>query len=122
MRIASFVLIGVLAGIFSGLFGVGGGIVAIPLLVLALGYPQHLAQGTATFMIVPTVVVVGWRYLREGNAEPWTALFLAAGAVPFGYLAASAAQRIPQIVLRRGFALLLVAVAAQLWFTTPRRG
>lgn len=122
MRIVAYILIGMLAGLFSGLFGVGGGIIAIPLLVLTLGYPQHLAQGTATFMIVPTVMAVGWRYLREGNAEPLTALLLAVGAVPVGYLAASAAQRVPQIVLRRGFAILLVAIAAQLWFKGARRG
>lgn len=122
MRYLTFVLIGVVAGIFSGFFGVGGGIAAIPLMVLALGYPQHLAQGTATFMILPTVAAVGWRYLKAGNADLGAAAALALGAVPLGYLSATMAQRLPQIVLRRGFALLLLLVAAQLWFTSPRRG
>ncbi len=122
MRYVICVLIGVLAGIFSGLFGVGGGIIAIPLLVVACAFPQHLAQGTATFMIVPTVMTVGWRYFRAGNADPAAALALAFGSVPLGFLSATLAQRLPEVLLRRGFALLLLAVAAQLWFTAPRQG
>jgi len=114
--------IGLLAGIFSGLFGVGGGIIAIPLLVIAMGYPQHLAQGTAAFMILPTVAAVGFRYWKAGNADLLMAASLALGAVPMGYLSATWAQKLPQIVLRRGFAILLVAVAIQLWMTTPRKG
>lgn len=122
MRYAICALIGVLAGIFSGLFGVGGGIIAIPLLVLALGFPQHLAQGTAAFMILPTVAAVGWRYLKEGNADLAVALALAAGSAPIGFAAASLAQRLSQTTLRRSFAVLLVALAVQLWFGAPRRG
>lgn len=122
MRYLICIGIGVLAGIFSGLFGVGGGIIAIPLLVVALGFPQHLAQGTATFMIIPTVAAVGWRYLREGNADLTVALSLALGSVPFGFLAASFAQKLSDVILRRGFALLLLGLAAQLWFGSPRRG
>jgi len=114
--------IGMLAGLFSGLFGVGGGIIAIPLLVIAMGYPQHLAQGTAAFMILPTVAAVGLRYWKAGNAELPLAFALALGAVPIGFLSASWAQKLPQIVLRRGFALLLVAVAIQLWLGAPRKG
>lgn len=120
MRYLGYVLIGALAGIFSGLFGVGGGIIAIPLLVMACRFPQHLAQGTSAFMIVPTVLVVGFRYLRAGNADAGAALALALGAVPLGFLAATFAQRLPEVLLRRGFALLLMAIAAQLWFTPPR--
>ena len=122
MRYVTFIVIGALAGIFSGLFGVGGGIIAIPLLALGLGFPQHLAQGTAAFMILPTVAAVGLRYLRAGHADVGAALMLAIGAVPLGFLSASLAQRLSQIVLRRGFAILLVALAVQLWFFSPRKG
>lgn len=122
MRFVYGVSIGLLAGLFSGLFGVGGGIVAIPLLVITMGYPQHMAQGTAAFMILPTVAAVGFRYWRAGNADLLMSVALALGAVPMGFLAASWAQKLPQIVLRRGFALLLVAVAIQLWMSTPRKG
>lgn len=122
MQIVTLILIGLLAGIFSGMFGIGGGIVAIPLLVLVLGYPQHMAQGTAAFMILPTVAAVGLGYLKGGNADLKASLALAAGAVPLGYLASTWAQRIPQVTLRRAFAILLVAVAVQLWFGSPRRG
>jgi uncharacterized membrane protein YfcA len=115
------VLIGMAAGFFSGLFGVGGGIIAIPLLVMALGYKQHFAQGTAALMILPTVAVVGWRYWQAGNADIWLGLALAAGAVPVGYLSSAWAQKLPQIVLRRGFAVLLLAVALQMWFGSARK-
>lgn len=122
MRYLGYVAIGALAGIFSGLFGVGGGIVAIPLLIMACAFPQRLAQGTSAFMILPTVLVVGFRYLRAGSADPWVALALALGAVPCGYFAADLAQKIPETILRRGFAILLCAVAAQLWFSAPSKG
>jgi uncharacterized protein len=122
VRFGYGVLIGLLAGLFSGLFGVGGGIIAIPLLVIAMGFEQHMAQGTAAFMILPTVMAVGFRYWKGGNADLAMAAALAIGAVPMGYLSASWAQKIPQIVLRRGFSLLLVGVAIQLWLSTPRKG
>ena len=122
MRYLTYIVIGVFAGIFSGLFGVGGGIIAIPLMVLALGFPQHLAQGTAAFMIIPTVAVVGLRYFREGNADILAACTLAVGSVPLGWLAASLAQRLSQTILRRSFAVLLIALAIQLWFGSPKKG
>ena len=121
MRFLACILIGALAGVFSGLFGVGGGIIAIPLMVLALGLPQHLAQGTATLMIIPTVAAVSFRYFKGGNADPGVAFALALGSVPLGLLSAGFAQRLPEIFLRRGFAVLLVGLAAQLWFGSPRR-
>src|SRR5262245_33259251 len=122
VRYLTCIGIGVLAGIFSGLFGVGGGVIAIPLLAVALAFPQHLAQGTAAFMIIPTVAAVGLRYLREGEADVSVAAFLALGSVPFGFLAASFAQKLSDVILRRGFALLLVGLALQLWFGSPRKG
>lgn len=122
LRLLGYVAIGALAGSFSGFFGIGGGIIAIPLLVMACAFPQHLAQGTSAFMILPTVLVVGLRYFRGGNADAMAALALAIGAIPLAYLSADLAQKLPEIFLRRSFAILLVAVAAQLWFSAPSRG
>ncbi|MBI3448828.1 MAG: sulfite exporter TauE/SafE family protein [Acidobacteria bacterium] len=122
LRFLGYVVIGALAGTFSGFFGIGGGIVAIPLLVMTCAFPQKLAQGTSAFMILPTVMAVGFRYFRGGNADPVVAIALAIGAIPLAYVTADLAQNVPEIFLRRGFALLLVAVAAQLWLTAPSRG
>jgi uncharacterized membrane protein YfcA len=108
-------VIGTLAGIFSGLFGVGGGTVIVPLLILWLGYRERLATGTSLGAIVLIgllgTIAQGGLY---GNVHPLTGLLLAIPAV-LGVVAGTAIQqRIPQRAVSLLFAALLVAVAIEL--------
>lgn len=108
-------VIGTLAGIFSGLFGVGGGTVIVPLLIFWLGYGERLATGTSLGAIVLIgllgTVAQGGLY---GNVHLATGLLLAIPAV-LGVLAGTAIQqRIPQRTVSLLFAALLVAVAIEL--------
>lgn len=108
-------LIGTLAGIFSGLFGVGGGTVIVPLLILWFGYGERLATGTSLAAIILIgllgAIAQGGIY---GNVHVATGLWLSIPAV-FGVLAGTAIQqRISQRAVSLLFAILLVAVAIEL--------
>ena len=106
--------LGFAAGVLAGLFGVGGGILFVPTLTLALGLEQHHAQATSLLAILPTVLVGTWRQQRYGNVRwrPSITLGIAGivGVVAGGLLAESLGGS----VLRRLFGVLLILTASQL--------
>ena len=95
--------IGLAAGLLSGLFGVGGGTVIVPLLVLLLGFDQRLAAGTSLAAIVPTATVGVISYAVHGSVAWIPGLILAAGAVVGAQIGTWLLPRISQTVLRWGF-------------------
>jgi uncharacterized membrane protein YfcA len=111
-------LVGFLVGMVSGVVGIGGGILFIPALVWLLGMNQHKAQGTSLgALLLPVGAFAFWEYYRKGNADLRVALMLAAGFLVGGYFGAVGAQQIPELWLRRIFALTLVAVGGRMWFS-----
>ncbi|HXR61735.1 MAG TPA: sulfite exporter TauE/SafE family protein [Solirubrobacterales bacterium] len=107
--------IGTLAGIFSGLFGVGGGTIIVPLLIFWFGYGERLATGTSLAAIILIgllgAIAQGGIY---GNVHLGTGLLLAIPAVVGVVLGTAIQQRIPQRTVSYLFALLLVAIAVEL--------
>lgn len=124
-RDARFVLtcvaIGLLAGLLSGLFGVGGGTVIVPLLVLVLGFDQRLAAGTSLAAIVPTATVGVISYALHDSVAWIPALLLAAGAVAGAQLGTWLLPRLPITALRWGFVGFLVVVIVSLFVVVPSR-
>ena len=118
--IALAILLGVAAGVLSGMFGVGGGILFVPVLV-ALGLGQLEAQGTSLLAILPTVLAGTWNQRRYGNLRPRTALVLGLASIVGVELGARLATELSEATLRRLFAVLLFAAAAQLAWRTRRR-
>jgi uncharacterized membrane protein YfcA len=116
-----FALLGVAVGLFSSLFGVGGGIIMVPALVVLAGFTQHMSQGVSLAAMVPTALVGAIRYGREGNVNLWIALALCIGSIPAASFGAEVAQRLPQTTLRALFALFMVAVAARIMPTASLR-
>jgi hypothetical protein len=111
-------LIGLVVGVFSGIVGIGGGILFIPALVYLLGMSQHKAQGTSLgALLLPVGLFAFLEYYRRGNADLRVALLLAAGFLVGGYFGALGAQHIPDLWLRRIFALLLMAVGGRMFFS-----
>jgi uncharacterized membrane protein YfcA len=112
---AKLAAIGTLAGVFSGLFGVGGGTVIVPLLILWFGYGERLATGTSLAAIVLIgllgAIAGGGIY---GNVHVETGLLLAIPAVVGVVIGTAIQQRIPQRAVSYLFALLLVAIAIEL--------
>jgi uncharacterized membrane protein YfcA len=111
-------LIGLAVGVFSGVVGIGGGILFVPALIWLLGMDQHKAQGTSLgALLAPVGILAFMEYYRKGNADLRVGLLLAAGFLVGGYFGAVAAQHIPEIWLRRIFAIALVAVGGRMWFS-----
>lgn len=107
--------IGTIAGVFSGLFGVGGGTVIVPLLIFWFGYGERLATGTS----LAAIVIIGlFGALAQGgvygNVHVVTGLLLSIPAVVGVVLGTAIQQRIPQLAVSYLFALLLVAIAVEL--------
>jgi uncharacterized membrane protein YfcA len=118
MRAMAFVLAGLLSGILSGLFGIGGGILLIPILIYVFGFNQHEAQGTTLAAMIPPIgLFAAIEYYRHGQmrleAVPGIILGFAVGA----YLGAVLAPQISGAWLRRGFGLLLCYVGIDFLLT-----
>ena len=113
MRLAA---IATAAGVFSGLFGVGGGAIIVPLLVLWLGYEQREATGTSLAAIAIIAAMAAAAHAAYGNVRLGDALLVAAPAI-VGVLAGTAIQqRISERAVAGAFVVLLVASAAVLVF------
>ena len=112
--------LGALLGFFGGLFGIGGGIIAIPLLVLAYGMDQPMAQGTALVMMVPNLLIGWWRYTRH-QPVPWQrALALGLVATATTWVVAHLATRMPPHWLRQLFSLFLLSLSIHLLWQQRR--
>ena len=111
---ALLLVLGFAAGVLAGLFGVGGGILFVPVLVLVADLSQVEAQATSLLAILPAVAAGTWRQWRYGNVRWRTALLLGLGAVAGVEAGVRVAQGLPEEDLRRLFALLMFAVAAQI--------
>lgn len=117
----TFIVIGLVAGLLSGLFGVGGGTVIVPLLVLLLPFDQRLAAGTSLAAIVPTASVGVISYATSGSVAWIPALILAAGAVVGAQIGTRLLPRISQTALRWGFVAFLAVVIVSLFLVVPAR-
>jgi hypothetical protein len=111
--VALAVCLGLGAGVMSGLFGVGGGILFVPTLV-ALGLGQVEATATSLLAVVPTAAVGTWRQARYGNLRLKPALVIGVASIVGVEIGVQVATSVPEHVLRRLFGVLLLAVAAQL--------
>ncbi len=89
-----FLVLGALLGALGGLFGIGGGLIAIPVLTLFFRLDEQHAQGTALVMVAPNVMVGLWSYAQRGDLDRRVALLLAGSAVVFTYLGALYATRV----------------------------
>ena len=111
-------LIGLVVGMLSGVVGIGGGILFVPALVWLAGMSQHKAQGTSLgALLLPVGLFAFLEYYRMGNADLRVALLLGIGFLVGGYIGAAGAQHIPDLWLRRIFALTLIAVGGRMLFS-----
>jgi uncharacterized protein len=113
------IALGLAAGVLAGMFGVGGGLLFVPTL-LVLGLSQHEAIGTSLLAIVPTVVVGTWRQSRYGNVRWRAAAVMGVAAAITAQGGVALAEALPATTLRRLFAGLLVLVAAQIAWRARR--
>jgi uncharacterized membrane protein YfcA len=115
-----YILLGLVVGVFSGIVGIGGGILIIPALVYFFHMNQHKAQGTslaallAPIGLAPIGALAFWEYYKAGNVDVKAGLLIALGFLVGGYFGGLWAQHLPEVVLRRVFGTLLVIIGIQL--------
>lgn len=115
-------LIGVVGGILSGLFAIGGGILMVPLLVWRAHLDQRRASATSLAAIVPAAIVGSATYLANGEVDVAAAVFIAIGAAGGAVVGSALLRRIPLFALRWMFIFFILAVAARLLVVAPQRG
>jgi uncharacterized membrane protein YfcA len=115
------ILAGVLAGITSGIFGIGGGIILVPIFVTFFGMTQAMASGTSLVALLMPVGALGvWEYYRSGRIGPThivSGLIVGLGLIIGAYIGARISMPLSEVTLKRSFALFLVLVAAKFWFS-----
>lgn len=115
--IIGLVILGLIAGYLSGLVGIGGGIVMVPVLVLLFGFTQYKAQGTTLALLMVPVGFFGvMNYYKSGNVDIKTASLLCIGFVLGSYFGSKTAISLSQETLRKAFAILMFVVAAKMFF------
>lgn len=113
---------GLIVGVLSGVFGIGGGVIVVPLLVMAFGFGQKMAQGTslAMFLITPSLLAT-FTYFKGGNVDfkasglLWIGTFI--GSLLGAYYVNSIMPDSMILYLRRAFCILMVFIAVKMWFT-----
>lgn len=114
-------MVGAALGFFGGLFGIGGGIIAVPVLALGFGMSQSLAQGTSLSMMVPILIVGLWKYSRKHPIPFPSAIYAALLASLTTYFVAEFATRLDQETLRVIFASFLLVLGVQMGWKTNGR-
>lgn len=112
------ILIGVCAGLLSGFVGVGGGIIIIPLLMLLVGFSQHLAQGTSLAVMLPPIgILAAWNYHKEGFVNWKYALIISLAFIVGGYFSSKWAVQLDQKTLKKVFGVILLIGGLKLIFS-----
>ncbi|MEH1804376.1 sulfite exporter TauE/SafE family protein [Nostoc sp.] len=111
-------ILGLLAGIVSGITGIGGGIIILPALIFLFGLSQHQAQGTTLALLVPPIdILAAWTYYKQGYVDFKIAGLLCLGFVLGGWLGAKIGTGLSNVILARIFGVLLLVSAIRVLFT-----
>jgi uncharacterized membrane protein YfcA len=108
-----YILLGLVAGVLSGLIGIGGGVIIVPSLIFLFGFSQHEAQGTTLALLVPPIgILAAWTYYQQGYVDVRAAVLICLGFFGGGLLGAKVATSLSNVLLEKVFggALLLIAL------------
>ncbi len=112
-----YILLGLIAGVASGLVGIGGGIIIVPALVFIFKFSQHQAQGTTLALMIPPIgILAAWTYFKEGYVDIRVAILVCIGFVVGGYFGAKIASIIPDLMLEKIFGTVLVITGLYMIF------
>ena len=111
------VIIGLMTGVFGGTFGVGGAVLMIPALVYFLGVDQHTAQGTSLAVMLPPIgLFAAYNYYKAGQVNIWYAVIIAVSFLIGGYFGSKIALNLPEAMMKKIFGIFLLLIALNLIF------
>jgi len=112
-----YLLLGLAAGILSGLVGIGGGILIVPALVFIFGFSQQQAQGTTLALLVPPIgILAAWTYYKHGFVDIKVAAIIAAGFIVGSLLGARFVTGLPNSTLEKVFGTFLILIGLKMVF------
>jgi uncharacterized membrane protein YfcA len=115
--IALLLIVGLLAGMLSGLVGLGGGVIIVPALVFFLGFSQHQATGTSLgILLLPAGIFAVINYYKKGYIDVKVVLMLFAGFLVGGFLGSKLSLNLPEGTLKKIFAVALILIAGKVLF------
>lgn len=117
----AFALIGLVGGVLSGMFGIGGGVIMVPALLFFTYLDQKQAVGTSLAAIIPAAAVGALTYALQGDVDWLAALVLAAAMIVGTQVGSYLLNRLPQAAIAYGFVVLQTFVIISLWMTVPDR-
>ena len=111
------VLVGLAAGVLSGLVGVGGGIIIVPALVYILGFTQHEAQGTSLgLLLLPVGIFAVLNYYKQGYIDMKVVAIMCVAFVIGGWVGSKVSLSLPQETVKKIFAVLMLLIAGKMLF------
>ena len=117
MQVVGLLLIGILAGVCAGMFGIGGGLIIVPALVFFYRLTQHAAVGTSLgAILLPVGALSAWVYWKNGNLNVGYSALIATGLFFGAFFGAKLVQPVSDIALRRMFAGFLIVVGARMFW------
>ncbi len=112
----SFIILGIFAGILSGIIGIGGGIIIVPALIYIFKLPQQLAQGTTLALLVPPIgILAAWTYYKQGFVDLKVAGLIVVGFFVGGLIGAIYATSLNTDLLRKIFAIILILIGIKMF-------
>lgn len=117
-QVIIYLATGLIAGIVSGLFGIGGATIIVPALVLVCGFEQHMAQGTSLALMLPPIgILAAMEYYKSGYLDIKAAVFICIAFLIGGFFGAKFSTNISTQVLKKAFAVFLGIVAVKMFFS-----
>ena len=112
-----YVVLGISAGILSGLIGIGGGVIIVPALLFLFGFSQHQAQGTTLALLVPPIgILAAWTYYQQGYVDMKVAALICIGFFAGGFIGAKIATHVSNAILERIFGIALFIISLKMMF------
>ena len=118
LTIILLISIGLIAGILSGFFGIGGGVIIVPALIYICGFSQLKAQGTSLAILLPPVGILAFiQYYKRGNVDIKAGMIIAIALVLGSVIGSRFVHSISPNILRKGFAVFMVVISVKMFFS-----
>ncbi|SHK51760.1 hypothetical protein SAMN02745163_03943 [Clostridium cavendishii DSM 21758] len=113
-----FIIIGSIAGVLSGMFGIGGGVIIVPALVYLCGFSQLKAQGTSLAILLPPVGILAFiEYYKRGQVDVKAGILICIFLVLGSLAGTKIAQNVPVSLLKKGFGVLMILISLKMIFS-----